>query len=315
MRKTLTAAGICLLRMLHWPAALGAQMPGLPVDAYGMFMGAQKPAAAAGAWEARVKRISGDVRLRRRGGDWEKMDGETELGAADSVRTADGTAELYLDDGAVMYLERSTEISADSLSRKDPTFTLLYGGISAKFRESSGGALNVQLRTPAGICIASGGEFAAEYSRLVKNAGFAVYDEGRAAVKVQDVKGAVLGEYELEKNMELSFVSGQKRFRSAPLFRMRRYKARIAAMRPVLASLRGAKKRREASAGAAAGPAGKAPAAVRARRSKRSEGRKTTEKEGPSPAPEKKTGASPASAEKKPRSPAVGRLGRAVPPI
>ncbi|OGS12637.1 MAG: hypothetical protein A2234_07980 [Elusimicrobia bacterium RIFOXYA2_FULL_58_8] len=111
------------------------------------------------------------------------------------------------------------------------TLSLKFGSLAAKVKNLLNKKFKMQVRTPSAVCAVRGTEFAVEYSRLGKDTGVAVFDEGRLAVTPIDDTGASGTEQILEKNTELSFVPSQKRFRAVPLARMIKHRNQIVALR------------------------------------------------------------------------------------
>ena len=183
-------------------------------------------------WDARVKRISGGVRVKDAGSEeWATLSGEMPLDSGDSIKTSDGVAEVYLDDKGAITVGRNTELEISSLGKSESAFTLKFGSIAAKIQHFLDEKLKMQVRTPSAVCAVRGTEFAVEYSQLGKDTGVAVFDEGRVAVSPLAENGQAQSEYLVEKNTELTFTPSQKRFRPGPVSRMSRYKTSIMAMR------------------------------------------------------------------------------------
>ena len=191
------------------------------------------------SWDARVKKVSGEVLVKASEGEtWSVLAGEMPLDAGDRVKTAGGVAEITLDDQGVITLGRNSEFEVLALTKADSIFSLKFGGIAAKIQHFLDEKLKLQVRTPSAVCAVRGTEFAVEYSQLGKDTAVAVYDEGIVAASPLDAKGAAQGEYLLQKNTEISFAPAQKRFRSAPISRMSRYKTTVIAMRKSLPALK-----------------------------------------------------------------------------
>ncbi|OGS09202.1 MAG: hypothetical protein A2270_06480 [Elusimicrobia bacterium RIFOXYA12_FULL_51_18] len=190
-------------------------------------------------WDARVKKISGDVRVKDASSEeWAALEGVMPLNSADSIKTGDGVAEVYLDDKGSITVGRNTELELSSLAKGESVFSIKFGNIAAKIRHFLDEKLKMQVRTPSAVCAVRGTEFAVEYSQLGKDTGAAVFDEGRLAVSPLDDKDQPISEYLLEKNTELTFTPVQKRFRPVPLARMSRYRSSIAAMRLRLVAIK-----------------------------------------------------------------------------
>lgn len=197
------------------------------------------------SWDARLKVVSGTVMVKTIDGDeWSRITGEMPLDPNDVVKTsADGIAELYLDDKGAIYLGRNTELEITDLELNDTIFSLNFGSLVAKIKHFLNEKNKLQVRTPSAVCAVRGTEFAVEYSKMGKASSAAVFDEGRVAVTEADGSGSQAQEYLLEKNTEIHLDTAHKRFRAIPLSRMGRHRGSITAMRSRLASLKGWKPR------------------------------------------------------------------------
>ena len=197
------------------------------------------------SWDARLKVVSGTVMVKTIAGDeWSKITGEMPLDPNDVVKTsADGIAELYLDDKGAITLGRNTELEITELVQEDAIFSLNFGSLTAKVKHFLNEKYKMQVRTPSAVCAIRGTEFAVEYSQMGKEASVAVFDEGRVAVTQADESGKQPEEFLLEKNTEIHFAPAQKRFHVIPLSRMGRYRGSLVTMRTRLASLKGWKPR------------------------------------------------------------------------
>ena len=197
------------------------------------------------SWDARLKVVSGTVMVKTiQGDEWSQITGEMPLDPNDVVKTtANGVAEIYLDDKGVMALGRNTELEISDLVQEDAVFTLNFGSLVAKIKHFLNERIKMQVRTPAAVCAIRGTEFAVEYSQMNKESSVAVFDEGRVAVNQVGESGKDSQEYLLEKNTEIRFSPDQKRFRPAPLSRMGRHRGSLGTMRTRLAALKGWKPR------------------------------------------------------------------------
>lgn len=197
------------------------------------------------SWDARLKVVSGEVAVKTvQGDEWSKITGEMPLDPNDIVKTsADGIAEIYLDDKGAIALGRNTELEISSLEMEDAVFSLNVGSLVAKVKHFLNDRFKMQVRTPAAVCAVRGTEFAVEYSPMSKESSFAVFDEGRVAVTQAGDSGKDAQEYLLEKNSEINFNPAQKRFRAAPLSRMGRHRGALGTARTRLATLKGWKPR------------------------------------------------------------------------
>jgi len=234
---------ILALILVLAPAALRAQSPAGGEDYKAMLEEALKSGKYSQNqnedWDARVKKISGDVRVKDASSEeWSALEGVMPLNSADSIKTGDGVAEIYLDDKGAIIVGRNTELELSSLAKGESVFSIEFGNIAAKIQHFLDEKLKMQVRTPSAVCAVRGTEFAVEYSQLGKDTGAAVFNEGRLAVSPLDDKDQPRSEYLLEKNTELAFTPAQKRFRPVPLARMSRYRSSIAAMRLRLAAIK-----------------------------------------------------------------------------
>ncbi len=197
------------------------------------------------SWDARLKVISGTVMVKTVDGDeWSKITGEMPLDPNDMVKTsADGLAEIYLDDKGAMSLGRNTELEISSLEQEDAVFSLNFGSLVAKLKHFLNEKHRFKVRTPSAVCAVRGTEFAVEYSQLSKEFSAGVFDEGRVAVTQEDESGGTPQEYLLEKNNEIVFSPTQKRLRVTPLSRLGRHRTAISNMRKRLPALKGWKPR------------------------------------------------------------------------
>ncbi len=197
------------------------------------------------SWDARLKVVSGTVMVKTVDGDeWSKVTGEMPLDPNDVVKTsADGVAEIYLDNKGTMAVGRNTELEITALEQEDTVFSINFGSLVAKIKHFLNEKYKMQVRTPASVCAIRGTEFAVEYSQLSRDASVAVFDEGRVAVTQAGDTGKDAQEYILEKNTEISFNPSQKRFRPVPLALMGRYRGALMTMRKRLLALKSWKPR------------------------------------------------------------------------
>jgi hypothetical protein len=193
-------------------------------------------------WDARLKSVSGTVSVKSAGSDtWSLLDAGVEmpLNSEDSLKTgSDGTAELYLDDKGVFYINRNSELEVTSIDQSDTSLALKLGSLAAKVKHFLSDRFKMQVRTPSAVCAIRGTEFAVEFSQLSKESGVAVYDEGRLAVTPVDDSGTPGQEYTLEKNTELVFNAAQKRIHPVPLSRMLRHRSQFSGLRARLLELK-----------------------------------------------------------------------------
>ena len=201
--------------------------------------------AQAESWDARLKVLSGTVMVKTVDNDnWVAVTGEMPLDPNDMVKTsADGLADIYLDDKGAMSLGRNTELEVSSLDQTDTVFMINFGSLSAKIKHFLNDKFKFEVRTPSAVCAVRGTEFAVEYSQLGKDTTAAVFDEGRLSVRPVDESGKDNQEYTLEKNTELSFGPSQRRFHPVPVSRMARHRGEITMLRTRLAALKNWKPR------------------------------------------------------------------------
>ncbi|MBI4801577.1 MAG: FecR domain-containing protein [Elusimicrobia bacterium] len=191
-------------------------------------------------WDARVKKISGSVSVKTADSEeWSRLEGEMPLEASDFVKTGgDGSAEIYLDDKGSIFLGGNTQLEISAIVKTETAFSLKSGFLAAKIRHFLNEKFKMQVRVPSAVCAVRGTEFAVQYSPFGKETGAAVFDEGSLLVTPMDEKGQTLGEYFLEKNTELTFTPDQRRLKTVPLAKMRRYTTQIALMRLRLKALK-----------------------------------------------------------------------------
>ncbi len=196
-------------------------------------------------WDARLKVVSGTVMVKTvEGEEWSKITGEMPMDPNDVVKTsADGVAELYLDDKGAIAIGRNTELEISSLDQGDTIFSINFGSIAAKIKHFLNDKFKMQVRTPSAVCAVRGTEFAVEYSQLGKDSSVAVFDEGRMAVTQADASGKDNQEYILEKNTEIYFGQSQRRFHPTPISKMGRYRGAVGTMRTRLAAIKNWKPR------------------------------------------------------------------------
>lgn len=234
---------VCLL--LAAPAAAQDYKDASEDDYRGMMEQAMKSGSYSQGqtqtWDARLKVVSGEVMMKSVDTpDWVKVAGEVPLDPNDTVKTsADGLAELYLDDKGVISLNRNTELEVSSLDQDDSVFSLAFGSLVAKVKHFLSEKQKFKVRTPSAVCAVRGTEFAVEYSQMSKESGVGVFDEGRVAVMQADESGETGQEYLLEKNSEILFNPSQKRFRAVPLSRMGRHRGVLTGVRKRLLGLKG----------------------------------------------------------------------------
>ena len=114
-----------MLALALSPAALSAQAPASENDYKAMLEEALKSNKFGqnqnDDWDARVKKVSGDVRVKDAGSEeWSALEGEMSLYSADSIKTLDGVAEVYLDDKGSITVGRNTELELSSLAKTSP---------------------------------------------------------------------------------------------------------------------------------------------------------------------------------------------------
>lgn len=192
------------------------------------------------AWDARLKVVSGTVRVRTaEKEEWYKITGEIPLDSNDTIKTAsDAVAELYLDDKAAISIGRNTEVELSSLQQEHTLLSINVGSLAAKVKRLLDSKHKFEVRTPSAVCAIRGTEFAVEYSQLGKESLAAVFDEGRLAVSQAEGDGGAPQEFVLEKNTEIVFNPSQKRFRPVAVSRMGRHRSSLLKMRKRLDELK-----------------------------------------------------------------------------
>ncbi|OGS64561.1 MAG: hypothetical protein A3J79_02290 [Elusimicrobia bacterium RIFOXYB2_FULL_62_6] len=192
------------------------------------------------SWDPRLKRVAGSVKVKRPDSEeWTELKGEVPLEASDLIKTgADGLAELYLDDKAAIVVGRSTEFELATVAKTDTAFILKVGFLAGKIGRLLNEKHQMQVRAPSAVCVMRGSEFAVQFSKLGKETGAAVFNDEKMTVTPSDEKGQSLGEYVLEKNTELTFTPDQRRVKTAPLAKMRRFTAQVSEMRLRIATLK-----------------------------------------------------------------------------
>lgn len=193
-------------------------------------------------WDIRLKRVAGTVSVKPGGSEkWSVLAGEAvlPLEPSDQIKVGmDGSAEIYLDDKGAISVGRGTEMEISAVVKSETAFTLKVGFLAAKIQHFLNESHKLQVRAPSAVCVLKGTEFAVQYSQMGKETGAAVFEEGKLSVEPADEKGQSLGEYMLEKNTELTFTPDQKRLKTVPLSKMRRYSANISQMRARLKVLK-----------------------------------------------------------------------------
>lgn len=193
-------------------------------------------------WDIRLKRTAGTVSVKPGGSEkWSVLaDGTVlPLEPSDQIKVGmDGSAEVYLDDKGAIFAGRGTEMEISAVVKTGTAFTLKVGFLAAKIQHFLNESHKFQVRAPSAVCVLRGTEFAVQYSQLGRETGAAVFEEGKLSVEPSDGKGQSLGEYVLEKNTELTFTPDQKRLKTAPLSKMRRYSGNVSQMRQRLKALK-----------------------------------------------------------------------------
>jgi hypothetical protein len=192
-------------------------------------------------WDARLKRISGEVLLKSSdAAEWVSVEAaEVPLDPDDSVKTgSSGSAEVYLENQGVIALGRNTELELRTLEKDDSEIKLILGSIIAKIEKFAMKKRRFAVRTPSAVCAIRGTEFAVEHSRFNNETAAAVFEEGNVSFMPLDKDGKELGEYILEPNTEI-FASAQiKRHKAVKLSRMMKHRGQMARNRDRVRALR-----------------------------------------------------------------------------
>ncbi|MDT8287754.1 MAG: FecR family protein, partial [Elusimicrobiales bacterium] len=118
-------------------------------------------------WDARLKKISGEVLLKSsEAAEWVAVgSAEVPLDPDDSIKTgSSGAAEIYLENQGVIALGRNTEFEVRTMEKEDTSFRLVLGSIIAKIEKFAMKKRKLSVRTPSAVCAVRGTEFAVEHS-------------------------------------------------------------------------------------------------------------------------------------------------------
>lgn len=192
-------------------------------------------------WDARLKRISGEVLLKSsEAAEWVALESaEVPLDPDDSVKTgASGAAEIYMENQGVIAISRNTELELSALEKDESELKLLTGAIVAKIEKFAMKKRKFSVRTPSAVCAIRGTEFAVEHSRFNSETAAAVFDEGNVSFIPLDKDGKELGEYILEPNTEIFASSQIKRHKAVRLARMMKHRGQMSANRERVRALR-----------------------------------------------------------------------------
>lgn len=192
-------------------------------------------------WDARLKKISGEVLLKSsEAAEWVAVgSAEVPLEPDDSIKTgSSGAAEIYLENQGVIALGRNTEFEVRTMEKEETSFKLVLGSLIAKIEKFAMKKRRLSVRTPSAVCAVRGTEFAVEHSRFNDETAAAVYDEGSVAFMPLGKDGKEVGEYILEPNTEI-FASAQiKRYKAVRLSRMMKHRRQMTKNRERVRALR-----------------------------------------------------------------------------
>ncbi|MDQ7773901.1 MAG: FecR family protein [Elusimicrobiales bacterium] len=192
-------------------------------------------------WDARLKRISGEVLLKSsEAAEWVAVESaEVPLDPDDSIKTgSSGAAEIYVENQGVIALARNTELELSALEKDESELKLLMGAIVAKIEKFAMKKRKFSVRTPSAVCAIRGTEFAVEHSRFNSETAAAVFDEGNVSFMPLDKDGKELGEYILEPNTEIFASSQIKRHKAVRLSRMMKHRGQMSVNRERVRALR-----------------------------------------------------------------------------
>lgn len=192
-------------------------------------------------WDARLKKISGEVLLKSSdAAEWVAVgSSEVPLDPDDSIKTgSSGSAEISLENQGVITLGRNTEFEVRSMEKEDSSFKLVLGSLIAKIEKFAMKKRRLAVRTPSAVCAIRGTEFAVEHSRFNNETVAAVYEEGSLSFMPLDKDGKEAGEYILEPETEISASAQIKRYKAVPLSRMIKHRRQMAKNRERVRALR-----------------------------------------------------------------------------
>ncbi|HOI43172.1 MAG TPA: FecR domain-containing protein, partial [Elusimicrobiales bacterium] len=104
----------------------------------GMMKSGGAPGGQPPQWDARLKKISGEVLLKSsEAAEWVAVGAdEVPLDPDDSIKTgSSGSAEVYLENQGVIAVARNTELELRTLEKEDSELKLLLGAIVAKLEK------------------------------------------------------------------------------------------------------------------------------------------------------------------------------------
>ena len=233
---------VCLIAFIAAAAPCGAQ----DAEEYRKMLDEMMKSGGASAgqppqWDARLKKISGEVLLKSsEAAEWTSVGAaEVPLDPDDSIKTgSSGSAEVYLENQGVIAVSRNTELEVGTLEKEDSELKLLLGAIIAKLEKVAMKKRKFSVRTPSAVCAVRGTEFAVEHSRFNNETAAAVFEEGSVSFMPLDKDGKELGEYILEPDTEI-FASAQiKRHKAVRLARMLKHRGQMAKNRERVRALR-----------------------------------------------------------------------------
>lgn len=151
---------------------------------------------ADGAWDARLTRVEGEVKVEPAGASQgEAVPGEADMPLADGDRVVtgpDARAEIALDPERVLELGPGSDLTIESIAHEESVFRLALGYLAAKLEAFQKRRYRVQ--APNIVAAVRGTEFALEVSAGEEPTTVAgVFGEGRLAVSAGDGAETLVG--------------------------------------------------------------------------------------------------------------------------
>lgn len=200
------------------------------------------PGVFAEDYDARLTALDGTVDVQAGGENdsWREAEEGMPLSAGDKVRTGeDASAEITLDDGAVIHLNPGSSMEIASLDPGRSSFSLGLGGLVAKIKAGFiKRGKKLQVRTPAAICAIRGTEFGVEHDEAGGETTAGVFDEGSLSVASVDNDGKTLAEEQVGKGNEVRLRAGARAFKPGALRRLLRHRKTLETTRGRLGLLR-----------------------------------------------------------------------------
>jgi len=192
-------------------------------------------------FDARLGAVSGKTTLLSEGGlgSADAREG-TPLYPGDMIRTGENaSAEITMDDGAVLKVGPDSSLKISSLGRSSAAFFLDMGSLVAKIQGLLKQKMErLEVRTPAAVAAVRGTEFCVEHDKQANETTAGVFDEGKLSVSALDPEGNAVAESLVEQGNEVSLRAGDREVKPVRMQRLLRRKEHIAAMRTRLGVLR-----------------------------------------------------------------------------